>query len=290
MPNTSRLTAVNHSATLPVTTPRRQQILDTAAKLFAERGFHGVSVHDIGGACGISGPALYKHFAGKDDILAQSLTAISERCSPRAGPGRASPTPSQALDALIAWHIDFALGHPALIVIQEREWTNLDATGRKEVRSLQLAYIDIWVDRRRPCVAISTRRRPRRRSGDVRPAQLDAAQRPHQATGDARAADPDGAPRAARLSLADAHVDGPAVTAHFPRLTVIPPRLSSGGSPWSISARSSAPAPRSPGCRTSSTSSPTIGTSSRPARRSPETCRPCCCRSGPGSPMPAPTR
>jgi AcrR family transcriptional regulator len=130
-----------------VTTPRRQQILDTAATLFAERGFHGVSVHDIGGACGISGPALYKHFAGKNDILTQSLTAISERLLAE---GRArSETASDAqaaLDALIAWHIDFALGHPALIVIQEREWANLDATGREQVRTLQLAYIDIWVE------------------------------------------------------------------------------------------------------------------------------------------------
>jgi AcrR family transcriptional regulator len=130
-----------------VTTTRRQQILDTAASLFAERGFHGVSVHDIGGACGISGPALYKHFAGKDDILAQSLTAISERLLAE-GRARAQAAggPGEALEALIAWHIDFALGHPALIVIQEREWTNLDATGRKQVRSLQLSYIDIWVD------------------------------------------------------------------------------------------------------------------------------------------------
>ena len=41
---------------------RREQILDTAARLFAERGFHGVSVVELGAACGISGPALYKHF------------------------------------------------------------------------------------------------------------------------------------------------------------------------------------------------------------------------------------
>ena len=130
-----------------MTTPRRQQILDTAATLFAERGFHGVSVHDIGGACGISGPALYKHFAGKDDILTQSLTAISEQLLAEGrARSQAAPDAEQALEALIAWHIDFALGQPALIVIQEREWTTLDATGRKEVRSLQLAYIDVWVD------------------------------------------------------------------------------------------------------------------------------------------------
>ncbi len=106
-----------------------------------------MSVHDIGGACGISGPALYKHFASKNDILTQSLTAISERllAEGRARSAKAA-NPEEALDALIAWHIDFALGNPALIIIQEREWANLDATGRKEVRSLQLAYIDVWVD------------------------------------------------------------------------------------------------------------------------------------------------
>ena len=47
---------------------RRQQILDTAAELFAARGFHWVSVADLGAAVGISGPGLYKHFAGKDEL------------------------------------------------------------------------------------------------------------------------------------------------------------------------------------------------------------------------------
>ncbi len=130
-----------------MTTTRREQILQTAATLFAERGFHGVSMHDIGGACGISGPALYKHFAGKDDILTQSLTSISERL---VAEGRSRTETAEgvdaALDALISWHIEFALGHPALIVIQEREWANLGASGRREVRALQLTYIDIWVD------------------------------------------------------------------------------------------------------------------------------------------------
>lgn len=130
-----------------MTTSRREQILDTAATLFAERGFHGVSMHDIGGACGISGPALYKHFAGKDDILTQSLISISERLLAEGrGRSESATDADAALDALVAWHIEFALGHRALIVIQEREWANLGADGRRAVRELQLAYIDIWVD------------------------------------------------------------------------------------------------------------------------------------------------
>ncbi|MCW2841067.1 MAG: TetR family transcriptional regulator [Aeromicrobium sp.] len=128
-------------------TSRREQILDTAATLFAERGFHGVSMHDIGGACGISGPALYKHFTGKDDILTRSLTAISEHLL-AGGRSRSDAVASAetALDALIDFHTEFALDHPALIVIQEREWANLGIQGRRDVRALQLAYVDIWVD------------------------------------------------------------------------------------------------------------------------------------------------
>jgi hypothetical protein len=50
------------------------------------------------------------------------------------------------LRALVEWHIEFALEHPALIVVQEREWTNLQHQARDAVRSLQLTYIDRWVE------------------------------------------------------------------------------------------------------------------------------------------------
>jgi len=81
---------------------RREQILDTAARLFAERGFHGVSVVELGAACGISGPALYKHFESKDAMLAEMLVEISEELlrvgrerSTTAGRGR-SPSGSSS--------------------------------------------------------------------------------------------------------------------------------------------------------------------------------------------------
>lgn len=125
---------------------RREQLLDTAARLFAERGFHGVSVHDIGAACGVTGPAIYRHFAGKDAMLAQMLVEISERLvdeAQRRTDGLGEPV--AVLRALIGWHIDFALGHPALIVVQAREWANLQPEARATVRTLQLAYIDRWV-------------------------------------------------------------------------------------------------------------------------------------------------
>lgn len=124
---------------------RREQILATAAELFAARGFHGVSVAEIGAACGISGPALYKHFASKDAMLAQMLVSISETLL---GEGQArveaAPDPAAALAALVDWHVDFALRDRALIVVQDRDWESLPVEARERVRSLQREYVDLW--------------------------------------------------------------------------------------------------------------------------------------------------
>ena len=124
---------------------RREQILATAADLFAARGFHGVSVVDLGAACGISGPALYKHFASKDAVLAEMLVSISEELL---GVGRervaAAPDAEGALAGLVDWHVDFALRHRPLIVVQDRDWQSLPPDAREQVRLLQREYVDLW--------------------------------------------------------------------------------------------------------------------------------------------------
>ncbi len=124
---------------------RRQQLLDTAAELFASRGFHGVSVSELGRACGISGPALYKHFPSKDAILAEMLVSISEELL-SVGRERvaAADDPVAAVRALVDWHVDFALTRRALIVVQDRDWEALPPAAREQVRSLQRAYVDLW--------------------------------------------------------------------------------------------------------------------------------------------------
>jgi AcrR family transcriptional regulator len=141
---------------------RREQILDTAARLFAERGFHGVSVVELGAACGISGPALYKHFPSKDAVLAEMLVAISEELL-SVGRSRSSGTddPAMALRALVAWHVDFALHHQPLIVVQDRDWSNLPDDARERVRTLQRRYVDLWADRLREVHADLTPKRSR---------------------------------------------------------------------------------------------------------------------------------
>ncbi len=127
---------------------RREQILATAAGLFAERGFHGVSVVELGAACGISGPALYKHFPSKDAMLAEMLVAISEELL-RVGRERSAAAAGsrEAVRALVAWHVEFALRHQPLIVVQDRDWASLPEQARERVRTLQRRYVDLWAGR-----------------------------------------------------------------------------------------------------------------------------------------------
>lgn len=128
---------------------RREQILATAADLFAARGFHGVSVADLGAACGISGPALYKHFASKDAVLAEMLVSISQRLLEVGRERSATDDPAAAVRALVDWHVDFALRHRSLIVVQDRDWESLPPDAREQVRSLQRDYVDVWAARLR---------------------------------------------------------------------------------------------------------------------------------------------
>jgi len=123
---------------------RREQILATAAELFAARGFHGVSVADLGAACGISGPALYKHFSSKQAMLAEMLVSISEELL-EVGRARvaAADGPAEAVRAMVDWHVEFALGHRPLIIVQDRDWESLPEQASAQVRKLQRQYVDL---------------------------------------------------------------------------------------------------------------------------------------------------
>ncbi len=125
---------------------RRQQLLSAAERLFAERGFLAVRLEDIGAAAGVSGPAIYRHFPNKESLLVELLVSISAgllagaRAVQDRGAGAAA-----TLDGLIDFHLDFALGEPDLIRIQDRDLAHLPAAAERQVRKAQRQYVEIWV-------------------------------------------------------------------------------------------------------------------------------------------------
>jgi len=125
---------------------RRLQLLSAAERLFAERGFLAVRLEDIGAAAGVSGPAIYRHFPNKEALLVELLVGISTRLLDGARQVRDhSPGAAAALDGLIDFHLDFALGEPDLIRIQDRDLAHLPEAADKQVRKAQRQYVEIWV-------------------------------------------------------------------------------------------------------------------------------------------------
>jgi AcrR family transcriptional regulator len=125
---------------------RREEILAAAARLFARHGFHGVSIGDIGSAVGMSGPGIYRHFPSKEAVLSDMLLGISQQLLDE-GSRRVvmAPDASTALDALLRWYVDFALGQPDLITVQRQELSNVPEAARRQIRRLQRLYVEEWV-------------------------------------------------------------------------------------------------------------------------------------------------
>jgi AcrR family transcriptional regulator len=125
---------------------RRLQLLAAAERLFAERGFLAVRLEDIGAAAGVSGPAIYRHFPNKESLLVELLVGISASllAGARAVADRGDDG-AATLDGLIDFHLDFALGEPDLIRIQDRDLAHLPAPAERQVRKAQRQYVEIWV-------------------------------------------------------------------------------------------------------------------------------------------------
>ena len=123
---------------------RRAALLAAAAGMFAERGFNGVSIEDLGAAAGVSGPAVYRHFASKQAVLAALLVGVSEGLlSGGTAVEQEAADPASALRALIAFHVD--LTEADTIRVQDRDLDALPEAERREVRRLQRRYIEVWM-------------------------------------------------------------------------------------------------------------------------------------------------
>lgn len=138
--------AVRATARSRAKADRRATLLVEAARLFALRGYEGVSMEDLGAGAGISGPAVYRHFPSKQAVLAALLVGASERL--RAGGEavvREAADDDAALTALVRFHAAFALAQPDVIRVQDRDLDSLTEADRRTVRGLQRAYVEAWV-------------------------------------------------------------------------------------------------------------------------------------------------
>ncbi|GAB3002796.1 TetR/AcrR family transcriptional regulator [Amycolatopsis acidiphila] len=121
---------------------RDRKILDTAAAVFYEKGFHGVGVDELGKRAGLSGPALYRHFSGKDEILAALFNEALDELLSATAPVHEDA--AKDLERLIRHHVGFAVGHRHLVNIYQREDRSLVDPWKRQFDRRRRQYIARW--------------------------------------------------------------------------------------------------------------------------------------------------
>jgi len=131
----------------PVRRPRNRkaQLAEAAAELFSKHGYHQVSVNDIAQAAGVTGPAVYRHFRGKQDILAHVLLSgmdtfclVTERAL--ATPG----TPAEQLAALLRAVAELAVDRREITALWRWQGRHLADADRAKIRHRGAELIAQW--------------------------------------------------------------------------------------------------------------------------------------------------
>ena len=132
---------------MTTSTPRRELLLEAAADLFAERGYHAVGIDDIGAAAGITGPGVYRHFGSKVQLLEHLCDrAMTRMLEGAQGLSRGGASSREALAALVELHVDFAVGERNLLGVWAREQRALSDEVKRSLRARERTYELVWRD------------------------------------------------------------------------------------------------------------------------------------------------
>ncbi len=115
-----------------ISTPRRQELSRHAARLFAEKGYHGTSVGDLADALGVQKGSLYAHIAGKQELLFETMRegAAAFHAALDAIPERLPAT--EKIRLALRAHLALVGEQLEVATVFVQEWRYLEA-GRRDV-------------------------------------------------------------------------------------------------------------------------------------------------------------
>ena len=122
---------------------RRELLLESAADLFAEKGYHGVGIDDIGAAAGITGPGVYRHFPSKQALLETLVDRTMDRMLDLA-------EHAEDLESLVDLHVTLVTEQRPLVSVWVREQAALDDDVQRSLRTRMRRYEQVWRDAAAP--------------------------------------------------------------------------------------------------------------------------------------------
>ena len=119
----------------------RADVVATAGRMFAEKGYHGTSMRDLGRELGLLGSSLYSHIDSKEDLLVEVVDEGARLFLHSADKAMAvDGTAGERLRALIAGHVDVVLDHQDVVRTYLNEARMLDGGHRSRVVESRDAY------------------------------------------------------------------------------------------------------------------------------------------------------
>jgi AcrR family transcriptional regulator len=125
---------------------RKARIMAAAADLVARKGYHAVSMAEIGSASGITGSGVYRHFESKAAVLVALFDrVIDDLLRDEQEILDTTSDLTQALDQLIAGQVEFVVADRELAKVYHTEINNLPDEDRRRLRRKQRLYLEEWV-------------------------------------------------------------------------------------------------------------------------------------------------
>ena len=123
---------------------RRDELVDVAARLFAERGYHGTSMADLADAMGVQKGSLYSLTESKQDLLVVITRegAASFHAALDGVPDAAEPL--ERIRLALRVHLGVVAAQVSAATVFTREWRFLDEPERTAFRAERRRYEERW--------------------------------------------------------------------------------------------------------------------------------------------------
>jgi AcrR family transcriptional regulator len=119
----------------------RADVVATAGRMFAEKGYHGTSMRDLGKELGLLGSSLYSHIDSKENLLVEVVDEGARLFLDSAHRAmKVEGSAGKRLTALIAGHVDVVLDHQDVVRTYLNEARMLDEGHRSRVVESRDAY------------------------------------------------------------------------------------------------------------------------------------------------------
>jgi AcrR family transcriptional regulator len=132
---------------------QREQILASAVELYLQDGLDGFSMRKLAKQVGVTAPALYRHYDGKEELLADVMREAHREFMSYLYRAIEAPTPLERFSGAADGYLDFALEHPRWHAIlcfgpEQLGMAELPA----DIEAMSCARHQFWIDRVRECM------------------------------------------------------------------------------------------------------------------------------------------